>query len=298
VSERPFIEVSDLHFTYLRGTPLEVTALRGATMQVWKGQVVGIIGRAGSGKSTLVQHFNGLLRPERAGRVLIGGQDLSDPGTDVQRIRQQVGLVFQIPEQQLFERLVGDDIAFGPKKLGLQPPERRERVQWAMEMVGLNFESFKDRVTFSLSGGELRKVALAGVLALKPEVLIVDESTTGLDPRSRREMLDRLSAMHRDQGLTLVFVSPNMEEIAGLVDRVYVLDQGRVTLHGSTREVFSQVENLRACGLDVPQVSAIAQALRAQGFPVPRMPLTAAEGADSIWEAMEQPKGGAASGGL
>jgi energy-coupling factor transport system ATP-binding protein len=286
VSAQRFIQVTDLQHSYLRGTPLEVTALRGVSLEIDKGEAVGIIGRAGSGKSTLVQHLNGLLRPARPGQVLVGGQDLGDPKVDIQRIRQKVGLVFQLPEQQLFERLVGDDIAFGPKKLGLERPERRERVRWAMEMVGLDFELFKDRFTQSLSGGEMRKVALAGVLALKPEVLILDESTTGLDPRSRREMLGRLSALHRDQGLTLVFVSPSMEEIAGLVDRIYVMDQGHVALQGSTREVFAQVERLRQCGLDVPQVAAIGHALAARGLAGDAIPLTVAEGVEALWKAL------------
>ena len=286
MSERPIIEVSDLQFSYLRGTPLEVTALRGATMQVWKGQVVGIIGRAGSGKSTLVQHLNGLLRPTGAGHVWVDGQDLSDPGVDLQRVRKQVGLVFQVPEQQLFERLVGDDIAFGLKRLGLERQARRERVQWAMEMVGLDFDLFKDRFTVSLSGGEMRKVALAGVLALQPEVLILDESTSGLDPRSRRETLDRLSVMHREQGLTLIFVSPSMEEIAGLVDHIFVLDQGCVVLHGTTREVFSQADRLSECGLDLPQVAAIAHRLAALGLAAGLVPLTVSEGVDVVWAAL------------
>lgn len=282
----PIIRVSDLHFAYLRGTPLEAAALRGASLEVKRGERVGIIGRTGSGKSTLVQHLNGLLRPREEGRVVVAGQDLGSPQADVRRIRQQVGLVFQAPEQQLFERLVGDDIAFGPKKLGLERPERRERVRWAMEMVGLDFESFKDRFTISLSGGEMRKAAVAGVLALKPEVLILDESTTGLDPRSRRDLLDRLQTLHRDEGVTLVFVSPSMEEVAGLVDRIYVLDQGRVVVHGLTREVFAQAKVLRQHGLEVPQVTAMARELAELGLVAHAAPLTAAEGVEVVWEAL------------
>jgi len=286
MSAPPVIRVTDLNFTYLRGTPLEVAALRGVSLVVHRGEAVGIIGRAGSGKSTLVQHLNGLLRPSSTGHVEVAGQDLGDPKADLRHIRQQVGLVFQVPEQQLFERLVGDDIAFGPKKLGLERPERRERVRWAMEMVGLDFAAFKDRFTVSLSGGEMRKVALAGVLALKPEVLILDESTSGLDPRSRRDMLARLSALHHDEALTLVFVSPSMEEIAGLVDRVYVMDQGRIALHGPTREVFAQADRLRQCGLDVPQVTAIAHELAALGLVSDAAPLSVAEGVEVLWAAL------------
>jgi len=283
MSEEPFIRVHDLHHNYLRDTPLEVTALRGVSMEIYKGESVGIIGRTGAGKSTVVQHFNGLIRPREPGKVIVDGQDMSDSRVDVRRVRQKIGLVFQYPEQQLFERLVGDDIAFGPKKLGMQPAERRERVKWAMEMVGLDFEEFKDRFTFSLSGGEMRKAALAGVLALQPEVLILDESTSGVDPRSRKELLGRLLALHKEYGLTLVFVSPNMEDMAGLVDRIYVMDEGRVVMSGVTREIFSQPERLRQYGLGVPQVTEVAHELIARGIGVERIPLTVEEGTEEVW---------------
>jgi energy-coupling factor transport system ATP-binding protein len=283
MSEPAFIQVQDLHHTYLRGTPLEVEALHGVSLEVFKGESIGIIGRTGSGKSTLVQHLNGLLRPHEPGRVVVNGTDLADPKADIRRIRQQIGLVFQYPEQQLFERLVGDDIAFGPKKMGMAPEQRRERVRWAMETVGLDFQAFKDRYTFSLSGGEMRKAALAGVLALQPEMLILDESTTGLDPGSRRDLLGRLLALHREQGLTLVLVSPSMEDIAEMVQRVYVLDGGRTVMSGTTREVFAQRDLLRGYGLDVPQITQVAGALSELGLTVEQLPLTVAEGVDEVW---------------
>jgi energy-coupling factor transport system ATP-binding protein len=282
----PLIQVRDLHHTYLRGTPLETPALHGVSLEVYQGEAVGFIGRAGSGKSTLVQHLNGLLRSREPGCVRVDGCDLSDPGVDVRRIRQRIGLVFQYPEQQLFERLVGDDVAFGLKKLGMPRPERIERVRWAMEAIGLDFRAFKDRYTFSLSGGEMRKAALAGVLALRPEVLILDESTSGLDPRSRRELLDRLLALRREEGLTLVFVSPSMEDVAELVDRVYVLDEGRVALSGPVREVFAQPEALRRHGLGVPQVTEVAHELRRRGLAVEGVPLTVVEGVEMIWKTL------------
>jgi energy-coupling factor transporter ATPase len=282
----PLIQVRDLHHIYLRGTPLEAPALHGVNMEVYKGEAVGLIGRTGSGKSTLVQHLNGLLRPREQGRVNMDGQDLSDRSVDVRRIRQRVGLVFQHPEQQLFERLVGDDVAFGLKKLGMDRDERRERVRWAMEAVGLGFEEFKDRYTFSLSGGEMRKAALAGVLALRPEVLILDESTSGLDPRSRHEVLERLLALRRDEGLTLVFVSPSMEDVAEVVDRIYVLDEGRVVLNGPVREVFAQPEALRRHGLGTPLVTEVAHELRHRGVAVEGVPLTVAEGVEAIWKTL------------
>jgi energy-coupling factor transport system ATP-binding protein len=284
MSEEPFIQINDLHHNYLRDTPLEVTALHGVSMEIYKGESVGIIGRTGAGKSTVVQHFNGLIRPREPGKVIVDGQDLSDPKVDIRRIRQKIGLVFQYPEQQLFERLVGDDIAFGPKKLGMEPVERRERVKWAMEMVGLDFEEFKDRFTFSLSGGELRKAALAGVMALQPEVLILDESTSGVDPRGRKELLGRLLTLHKEHGLTLAFVSPNMEDVAGLVDRIYVMDGGRVVMDGTTRKVFSQPEKLRQHGLGVPQVTEVAHELVARDMKVERIPVTVEEGIEEVWK--------------
>jgi energy-coupling factor transport system ATP-binding protein len=253
-------------------------------MEIHKGEAVGIIGRTGAGKSTVVQHFNGLVRPREPGKVLIGGEDMSNPRIDVRRIRQRVGLVFQDPQQQLFERLVGDDIAYGPKKLGMEREQRRERVKWAMEMVGLDFEEFKDRYTFSLSGGEMRKTALAGVLALQPEVLILDESTTGVDPRGRKELIGRLLALHRDHGLTLVFVSPNMEEVAELVERIYVMDDGRVVMSGTTREVFSQPDELLRHGLNVPQVTQVAHGLAARDIQLDRVPVTVEEGVEELWK--------------
>ncbi len=284
MNAQPFIEIRDLHHTYLRGTPLEVTALHGVSLEIYRGESVGIIGRTGSGKSTVVQHLNGLLRPRELGKVLVDGQDLADPSLDIRRIRQRIGLAFQYPEQQLFERLVGDDIAFGPKKLGIERPERIERVRRAMDTVGLDFEAFKDRLTFSLSGGEMRKAALAGVLALEPEVLILDESTSGLDPRSRRELLGRLLALHRDRGLTLVLVSPSMEDIAEMVDRLYVLDGGHVVMSGSTREIFAQPDQLRRHGLGVPQVTEVAHELMARGISLESIPLTVAEGVEEVWK--------------
>ncbi len=284
MSEAPFIQINDLHHVYLRDTPLEITALKGVDMEIHMGESVGIIGRTGSGKSTVVQHFNGLIRPREPGKVLVDGEDMSDPKIDIKRVRQRVGLVFQSPQQQLFEKLVGDDIAYGPKRLGMVQADRRERVKWAMEMVGLDFERFKDRFTFSLSGGEMRKTALAGVLALRPEVLILDESTTGVDPRGRKELMARLLALHKEHGLTLVFVSPNMEEVAELVERVYVMDDGRVVMSGTTREVFSQPEELFQHGLNVPQVTQVAHDLRARGIGVERVPVTVDEGVEEIWK--------------
>ena len=280
----PILDIADLRHTYLRGSPLEVVALKGVNLCVWRGESVGLIGRTEAGKSSVVQHLNGLIRPRERGKVIIDGQDMADPKVDVKRLRQKVGLVFQYPDHQLFERLVGDDIAFGPKKMGMAPPERRERVRWAMEMVGLDFERFKDRFTFSLSGGEMRKAALAGVLALHPEVLILDESTSGVDLRGRKELLERITALHRDEGMTILFVSPNMEDMAGLVQRVYVMADGRTVMEGTTREVFSHPDELKKYGLGVPQVTEVMHTLEAHGLPVERTAVTVAEAEEDVWK--------------
>ncbi|HDN78889.1 MAG TPA: energy-coupling factor transporter ATPase [Chloroflexi bacterium] len=263
-NSQPIVKVENLWHIYLRDTPLEVVALRGVDMEVYKGEAVGIIGHTGAGKSTLVQHLNGLLRPHK-GKVIIDGVDLSQEGVDIRAIRQKVGLVSQYPERQLFKDYVADDIAFGPQQFGLPPEEVRERVKWAMEMVGLDFERFKDRYTFSLSGGEMRRAAIAGVLALRPKILILDESTSGLDPRGRSDLLRRIKELHEKEGLTIIFVSPNMEDMAELVDRIYILADGQVVMSGTPREIFSQPEELYRLGLGIPQVTEVMHALRARG---------------------------------
>jgi energy-coupling factor transport system ATP-binding protein len=248
-----------------------------------RGEALGIIGRSGSGKSTTVQHFNGLLRPEKPGQVEILGQDMADRSVDVRLIRQKVGLVFQYPEAQLFERLVGDDVAFGPLKMGLTLEEARERVRWAMDSVGLPFSEFKDRFTFSLSGGEMRKAAIAGVLALKPEVLVLDESTSGLDPRGRRELLSLIRRWKEDDGLTIVFISSNMEDLAALVDRVCVLDGGRSVMEGTVRDVFSRPGELQAFGLNVPQITEILVGLKDRELDVDPRCTDVAEAEEQVW---------------
>ncbi|MBC8447849.1 MAG: energy-coupling factor transporter ATPase [Chloroflexi bacterium] len=282
-ADHPLIEVHDLHHTYLAGTPLAHAALRGVNAVVWPGEVVGMIGATGSGKSTLLQHVNGLLRPQ-AGRVRVDGHDLNDPGVDLRAVRQTVGLVFQRPEDQLFERYVGDDVAYGPRLAGLAHAELRERVRWAMEMVGLDFEAYKDRLTFTLSGGERRKAALAGVLALRPQVLALDEPTAGLDPTAHAELLAQLARL-RQQGHTLVIATHTMDDVAALADRVYVLADGQVALHGPTRQVFAQVERLRTLGLDVPAAVDIATSLRSAGVLLPAL-LTLDEAEIAIGQAL------------
>lgn len=254
------IDIKDLTYYYMYDTPLQVRAVNGINLDVCRGEVLGIIGHTGSGKSTVIQHFNALLLPHE-GQVTIFGQDVRQNGIDVKSIRRRIGLVFQFPEAQLFEHYVGDDIAFGPRNLKLSREEVRARVKQAMQSVGLGFEEFKDRITFGLSGGQMRRVALAGVLALEPEVLVLDEPTSGLDPQGRNQLLDHILELHRSEGLTLVLVSHNMEELARVCDRICVISEGRVVTIGSPAEVFGRPTMLRELGLGVPPVTDVVDQL-------------------------------------
>jgi len=258
------IELRDVSHNYMHDTPLEVKAIDHVDMELRRGEVLGVIGHTGSGKSTIIQHFNALLKPHE-GVVRVFGADTTASDTDVRDIRRRVGLVFQQPEAQLFERYVGDDIAFGPRNLKLSREEVRASVRRAMEAVGLGFEEYKDRITFGLSGGQMRRVALAGVLALEPEVLTLDEPTSGLDPAGRRGLLDQIKNMHTE-GVTLAVVSHNMEELAEICDRLYVIANGTTYMEGSVAEVFGRSDELRELGLDVPGVTAIMDALGEAGL--------------------------------
>ena len=256
---QPLIVIQHLAHDYMRNTPLAVKALHDINLEIQQGEIVGIIGHTGSGKSTVVQHFNGLLQPH-AGQVTVLGEKMGRPDVDLRAIRRRVGLVFQFPEAQLFERFVGDDIAYGPRNLKLSREEVRARVRKAMAAVGLGFEEFKDRLTFKLSGGQMRRVALAGVLALEPEVLVLDEPTAGLDPEGRRQLLDHILALH-EQGVTLVMISHNMDELAAIRHRLYVIAEGQTVMAGNPAQVFGQPDQLRALGLDVPTITAVINAL-------------------------------------
>jgi len=263
----PVIEVRDLGHTYLAGTPLAQRALDGVTLDIKAGGAHGLLGATGSGKSTLLQHLNGLLR-QQEGTVRVGDFMLTDPQVDVRAVRRMVGLVFQLPEVQIFEQYVGDEIAYGPRLQGLLGDSLRERVRWAMELVGMGFNAFKDRFTFALSGGEKRKVALASILALRPSVLLLDEPTAGLDPASHRELLAHLQKLKKT-GMTLVLSSHQMEDVAVLTERATVLAAGRSILDDSVVAVFAQGERLRALGLSVPVITEVVEGLRARGWTLP-----------------------------
>ncbi|MCL6553646.1 MAG: energy-coupling factor transporter ATPase [Firmicutes bacterium] len=262
----PLIACQEVHYTYLRGTPMEAPALRGVSLQIARGECVAILGPTGSGKSTLIQHFNGLLRPT-AGRVLVAGQDLWAPRADRRAARRLVGLVFQFPEYQLFAETVEQDVAFGPRNLGWAPEAVAEAVDEALRLVGLAPERFAGRSPFALSGGEMRRVALAGVLAMRPAVLVLDEPTAGLDGQGRHEIRRILRDVHR-RGQTVVLVTHHMDDVAELAQRVVVLRDGTVALAGAVGEVFAREDALRQLGLDLPVAARVTRRLRALGVPV------------------------------
>jgi energy-coupling factor transport system ATP-binding protein len=280
------VTIRGLQHVYLEHTPLACAALQGADLLIQRGEIAALIGESGAGKSTLVQFVNGLLRPSQPGQVIVFGQEMASPQCDLAALRRKVGLVFQYPHQQLFERFLGDDIAYGPRQLGLGRDELRERVRWAMEIVGLPFEAFVDRHTFSLSGGEMRRAALAGVLAMQPELLILDEATTGLDPRGRREVHALLRRLCAETGMTVLLVSNDMDEIAELAERVTVLYQGRTVLAGDTRAVMAQDGTLAQYGLASPVAVELMRALQQQGIAARQDALTLGEAEEAIWQAM------------
>lgn len=262
------IVIEKLTHTYMPDSPFQATAIHDVDLAIEDGEFIGLIGHTGSGKSTLIQHLNGLLRPT-SGRVLVDGKDLFDKETDKREVRRKVGLVFQYPENQLFEESVAADIAFGPKNLGLSKEEIAVRVKEACRQVQLDYETFKDRSVFELSGGQMRRVAIAGVLAMQPETLILDEPCAGLDPQGRDEILALIRRLHEEQGTTVVMVSHSMDDVAALVDRVIVMNKGGIAMDGTPREVFQRGEELRAMGLDVPEAAQLAARLREKGFDVP-----------------------------
>lgn len=259
------IQVKNLTHIYSQGMPDEQVALDNISFSVGDGEVVGVIGHTGSGKSTMLQHLNGLLKPS-SGTIEVGGVDITAKGVAMREIRKRVGLVFQYPEYQLFEETVAKDVAFGPRNLGLDEEEIERRVRDAINEVGLDYEKIKDRSPFELSGGQKRRVAIAGVIAMKPEVLILDEPTAGLDPGAHKEILNLIEKVHRDSGNIIIFVSHNMADVAKLSDKVLVMSDGHLVLSGTPKEVFSKNDELKVIGLSVPPVTALMQELHRRGL--------------------------------
>lgn len=263
----PIIEVRGLCHTYSAGTPFEHVAIEQLNFAIEAGEFIGLIGHTGSGKSTLIQHLNGLLKPN-AGTVLFQGEDIWKDKKFTRSIRSKVGLVFQYPEYQLFEETAFRDIAFGPRNMGLSEEEIRTRVLRAASFVGVD-ETLLEKSPFDLSGGQKRRVAIAGVIAMEPEVLILDEPTAGLDAKGRNEILSNIRAYQKAQNATIIMVSHAMEEVAALADRLIVMKDGRIDAIGTPSEIFSQTAHLRSLGLGAPQVTEVFAALREKGFDLP-----------------------------
>lgn len=259
------IKIENLTHIYMPKSPFEKVALDNVSLEINDGEFVALIGHTGSGKSTLIQHFNGLLEAT-SGRIIVDGINITDKNVKLTDIRKKVGLVFQYPEYQLFEETIAKDIAFGPRNLGVSEDEIQKRVIESMEMVGLDYETYKDKSPFDLSGGQKRRVAIAGVVAMKPTTLILDEPTAGLDPKGRDDILAQINKLHKDYKMTIIIVSHSMEDVANIAERIIVMNHGKVALQGKPAEVFKEIDTLEEIGLGVPQVTYLAKRLREKGF--------------------------------
>ena len=278
------IALEHVNYVYSPGTAYEKQALKDVSLEIPQGQFVGIIGHTGSGKSTLIQHLNGLTRAT-SGRILYEGRNIYEEGYDMRWLRSQVGLVFQYPEHQLFEVDVLSDVCFGPKNQGLSQEECEERAKEALELVGFPDKYYKQS-PFELSGGQKRRVAIAGVLAMRPKVLVLDEPTAGLDPKGRDEILDQVERLHKETGMTVILVSHSMEDVARYVERIIVMNRGEKMLDGTPREVFRHYKELEKVGLAAPQVTYVMHDLKERGFDLSPDATTIEEAADEIMRSL------------
>ncbi len=281
------IEVKGLTHIYSEGLPHESVALENVSFNVEDGQLVGVIGHTGSGKSTLVQHLNGLLRP-KSGTIVVGDVDITADGVVMRDIRRKIGLVFQYPEYQLFEETVAKDVAFGPGNLGLSQEETEQRVKEAIQMVGLDYDAVKNVSPFELSGGQKRRVAIAGVIAMKPEILILDEPTAGLNPKAHDDILAMVRAIHKQEKNIIFLISHNMNDIAAMADKVIVMDRGQVAMDGTPAQVFSRGEELKAMGLALPDSMELVARLRRAGMDIDTSCLTMEQAADEIAKVLKR----------
>ncbi|EEH96452.1 MAG: energy-coupling factor transporter ATPase [Clostridium sp.] len=261
------IKIENLVHVYMPKSPFEKVALNNVNIEINEGEFVALIGHTGSGKSTLIQHMNGLLKPT-SGRIVVDGEDITKDGVKLTDIRKKVGLVFQYPEYQLFEETIEKDIEFGPRNLGLSDDEITKRVKRSMEMVGLDYDTYRNKSPFDLSGGQKRRVAIAGVIAMEPKVLILDEPTAGLDPKGRDDILEQIKVLHDEYKMTIILVSHSMEDVGKLAERIIVMNKGEVALEGTPAKVFKEVETLENIGLAVPQVTYLMRELKRRGFNV------------------------------
>lgn len=283
------ISIENLTHIYMKGSPFEKKALDDVSIKINDGEFVALIGHTGSGKSTLIQHINGLLKPD-SGKILINDIDLTSKNTKLSEIRKRVGLVFQYPEYQLFEETIEKDIAFGPKNLGLSEEEIRNRVKRAMKMVGLDYETYKDKSPFDLSGGQKRRVAIAGVVAMEPNVLILDEPTAGLDPRGRDDILSQVKLLHKEYKMTVILVSHSMEDVAKVAERILVMHRGKCILDGKPENIFKEVDTLESVGLAVPQVTYLMRALKEKGFDISKDAFTIEQAKNEILKILRRAK--------
>lgn len=283
------IKLENVSYVYMQGGPFEKTALNNINLEIGDGEFIGLIGHTGSGKSTLIQLLNGLIKPTE-GRVRVAGFDLNDKKTKMRDVRFKVGLVMQYPEHQLFEETVFKDIAFGPQNMGLPQEEIKNRVEFAANLVGLSKEIL-DKSPFDLSGGQKRRVAIAGVLAMEPKVLILDEPTAGLDPGGRDEILFKIKDMHERMNLTVILVSHSMEDVAKLADRILVMNSGSIEMFDTPSKIFENAERLSQIGLNVPQITQVCDRLRAAGMPLAGGIYTIE---DAAWQISKLLKGGSA----
>jgi len=283
------IKTENIKYVYSEGTPFKTLALDNVNLNIERGDFVGIIGHTGSGKSTLIQLFNGLEMPTD-GKIIVDDIVVGHDKKKLRNIRQMVGLVFQYPEYQLFEETVAKDVAFGPLNLKLTQDEIEKRVKEALELVGFNYDKIKDVSPFDLSGGQKRRVAIAGVLAMKPQYLILDEPTAGLDPAGRNEIFDQIKKLHQKSNVTVILVSHSMEDVAKLVNKVIVLYKGKIHMEGTPKEIYSQAEELVRIGLGIPQIAEIANELRKRGFNIKSDVITVEEAKEEILKEIRRRK--------
>lgn len=275
------IEINNLMHIYSPGLPFEKKAVDDISLKIEENEFIGLIGHTGSGKSTFIQHLNGLLKPS-SGEIIIDGTRVDKSGSNLTDLRKKVGLVFQYPEYQLFEETIERDIAFGPRNLDISEEEVQERVKASMESVGLDYETYKDKSPFELSGGLKRRVAIAGVLAMEPKVLILDEPTAGLDPRGRDEILSEIKSIHENRKITVILVSHSMEDVARIAERIIVFDKGKVFLDGEPREIFRNEDKLLGVGLGIPQITSLMRTLKKRGLDINEDAITVEEAKESL----------------
>lgn len=283
------IKIENLVHVYMPKSPFEKVALDNVNIEINDNEFVALIGHTGSGKSTLIQHMNGLLKPT-SGRIIVDGQDITKPGIKLTDIRKKVGLVFQYPEYQLFEETIEKDIEYGPRNLGLEQEEITRRVKSAMKMVGLDYELYRNKSPFDLSGGQKRRVAIAGVIAMEPKILILDEPTAGLDPKGRDDILEQIKKLHDEYKMTIILVSHSMEDVGKLAGRIIVMNNGKVALEGTPAKVFKEVDTLEGIGLAVPQVTYLMRALKEKGFDVSDEVYTINQGKEELLRILKKDK--------